>query len=123
MTGIVFADGAVWYEPYAFTYFGAKDMPTGNGDETSPYDFYQYTDGSIARFDLDDASPQTWTLPDADDGFCADFLGLSNGVAIVRVDNPEKDYTGDAYEGGVYKFRLASDGTMEMLGAFETVQP
>lgn len=123
LTGIVFADGAVWYEPYAFTYFGAKDMPTGNGDETSPYDFYQYTDGTAARFDLDDASTQTWTLPDADDGFCADFLGLSNGVAIVRVDNPEKDFTGDAYEGGVYKFRLASDGTMEMLGAFETVQP
>ena len=98
-------------------------MPTGNGDETSPCDFYQYTDGTIARFDLDDASSQTWTLPDADDGFCADFLGLSNGVAIVRVDNPEKDFTGDAYEGGVYKFRLTDEGMMELLGAFETVQP
>ncbi len=123
LTGIVFADGAVWYEPYEFTYFGAKEMPTGNGDEKALCDFCQFTDGSIARFDLDDFSSQTWVLPDADDGFCADFLGLSDGIAIVRVDNPEKAYTGDAYTGGVYKFRLTDDGMMEYRGAFQTAQP
>jgi len=123
LTGIVFADGAVWYGPYAFTYFGAKEMPTGNGDETSPYDFCQYTDGSIARFDLQNAEQTTWFLPDADDGFCAEFLGLSKGTAIVRVNNPEKDFLGETYEGGVYKYRLTDDGRMELLSAFENSQP
>lgn len=52
LTGIVFADGGVFYVPFAFTCFGVKDMPTENGDETAPCDFYQTTDGSIAKYDL-----------------------------------------------------------------------
>ena len=119
LTGIVFADGAVWYEPYTFTYFGAKDMPTGNGSETAPCDFYSCTDGSIVRYDLSDSSVRMWHLPTADDGDCADFLGMSDGVAIVRVDNPEKDFTGETYTSGVYKFRLSEDGTMTEIGKFE----
>ncbi len=115
LTGIVFADGGIWYEPFEFTYIGAKNLPTGVGEETSPYDFCRYTDGTLARYDIADGSTQIWKLPAWDEGDEVSFYGISKGNAMVEITNTQKDFDDEPYEAGIYSAQLGEDGEIFLI--------
>ncbi len=115
LTGIVFTDGAIWYEPFAFTHIGTKELPTGVGEETSPYDFCRFTDGTLARYDIATGSTQIWSLPTMDEGDEASFYGISDGIAIIEISNTEKDFTEEPYDAGIYSAELGNDGMLRLI--------
>lgn len=114
LTGIQFADGAIWYAPFEFTYIGVKECPTGVGNETAPLDFYRLTDGTLARYDIASGVTDKWELATHDDGDEIHFYGLSDGSAIIELMNTQKKFDDVSYDAGIYAVEFGEDGILRL---------
>ena len=107
-----FADGALWYEPYAAESFGVTD--SWNGRETVPREWVKNGTGTLCRVDLKDGSRKEWRFSDGRSihalAVCRDstvWALLEDYAAYVASDGKR--------DTEIFKMNLREDGIAEAV--------
>ena len=105
-----FADGALWYEPFAAESYGVRD--SWNGAETVPMEWVKNGKGTLRRVDLHDGSVKEWT---SEDGRSIHPLAICGEGENLVVWSLLEDYAAFVESDGqrdteIRKLRLREDG-------------
>lgn len=105
-----FADGALWYEPYAAESYGVRD--SWNGAETVPMEWVKNGTGTLRRVDLRDGSIKEWT---SEDGRSIHPLAICGEGEALVVWSLLEDYAAFVESDGqrdteIWKLKLREDG-------------
>lgn len=115
-----FSGGSLWYSPFMENaeFYGTRQMPTGRGNETAPYDVFRFNTGEIVRIDLKTGVQKTWNAGQDEYGQLeADIIGWSNGCLITYLCSGKRLYETGESDGTVYKLTLSDDGTVTVAGS------
>lgn len=107
-----FADGALWYEPYAAESYGVTD--SWNGRETVPREWVKNGTGTLCRVDLTDGSRKEWRFSDGRSIHALAVCGDSTVWALLE------DYAAYVASDGkrdteIFKMNLREDGIAEAV--------
>ena len=107
-----FADGALWYEPYAAESYGIRD--SWNGAETVPMEWVKNGTGTLRRVDLRDGSRIEWH---SSDGRSIHALAVCGGSTVWALLEDYASYveSDGQRETEIFKLNLRPDGIAEVV--------
>ncbi len=110
-----FADGALWYEPYAAESYGVRD--SWNGAETVPMEWVKNGTGTLRRVDLHDGFIKEWA---SEDGRSIHPLAICGEGENLVVWSLLEDYAAFVESDGkrdteIRKLNLREDGIAEAV--------